>query len=185
MTVFFTSDEHYGHANIIRYCARPFADVSAMDEALIARHNAVVGPDDDVWHLGDFVFKGDVAATLARLNGRHRLVAGNHDRCHPCHTRAAREVRRYLAAGFLEVHERVTIELPGIGPVLLCHLPTRGDHADERYKQFRPEASDGWLLHGHIHELWKRKERMINVGVDVWDFAPVSAQRVAEEVGTV
>jgi calcineurin-like phosphoesterase family protein len=101
MTVFFTSDQHYGHTNIIRFCARPFADVSAMNEALIARHNAVVGPDDDVWHLGDFVFKGDVAATLVRLNGRHRLVAGNHDRCHPCHRKAAREARRYLAAGFV------------------------------------------------------------------------------------
>lgn len=80
MSLFFTSDEHYGHANVIGLCGRPFADVNEMNEVLVERHNAVVGPSDNVWHLGDFVFDDrQLAATLKRLNGRHRLVAGNHD----------------------------------------------------------------------------------------------------------
>ncbi|WP_258934193.1 hypothetical protein [Nesterenkonia pannonica] len=52
MTTFFTSDHHFGHANIIRYCDRPFADVAEMDEAMIDRWNETVSPDDEVWVLG-------------------------------------------------------------------------------------------------------------------------------------
>jgi calcineurin-like phosphoesterase family protein len=54
MTVWFTSDEHMGHANIIRHCRRPFADARDMTERLVERHNALVGPADEVWHVGDF-----------------------------------------------------------------------------------------------------------------------------------
>jgi len=63
----FTADEHYGHANIIRHCKRPFADFDEMDAALIARHNAVVGAKDTVIHIGDFTLRDKVfAATIIR-----------------------------------------------------------------------------------------------------------------------
>src|SRR5258708_12137402 len=82
MTVYFTSDTHFGHANIIRYCDRPFATVEEMDEAMIANWNAVVGRGDDVWHLGDFGWSRDatrIRSIFHQLNGRKRLVIGNHD----------------------------------------------------------------------------------------------------------
>lgn len=56
--VFFTSDTHFNHANIIRFCNRPFKDVSHMNEAIISNWNRVVGPEDIVFHLGDFCLGG-------------------------------------------------------------------------------------------------------------------------------
>jgi calcineurin-like phosphoesterase family protein len=53
-TFFFTADEHYGHANIIRYCNRPFTSVDQMDAEIIQRHNEIVGLKDVVIHAGDF-----------------------------------------------------------------------------------------------------------------------------------
>jgi calcineurin-like phosphoesterase family protein len=81
MTVWFTSDTHFGHANIVKYSNRPFASVLEMDEALIANWNARVRPNDEVWHLGDFTFKAEAEATLYlnRLNGLKHLIWGNHD----------------------------------------------------------------------------------------------------------
>ncbi len=57
MKCWFTADHHFGHANIIDFCQRPFADVDAMDEALVARWNEVVGDEDEVWYLGDFAYR--------------------------------------------------------------------------------------------------------------------------------
>jgi calcineurin-like phosphoesterase family protein len=51
---FFTADEHYGHANIIIYCNRPFTSVDEMDAEIIRRHNEMIGPKDVVIHAGDF-----------------------------------------------------------------------------------------------------------------------------------
>lgn len=65
---------------------------------------------------------------------------------------------------------------------MLCHFPTSGDHGDvERFPEFRPQT-DGWLLHGHVHEAWQRCGMALNVGVDVCGFAPVSAERVIERL---
>jgi calcineurin-like phosphoesterase family protein len=80
---FITSDEHYGHRNIIKFCKRPFADIYEMREALIAAHNAKVQPGDLTFHLGDIFWKHTSAQEaldiLSRLNGDHVLILGNHD----------------------------------------------------------------------------------------------------------
>lgn len=81
--MYFISDTHFHHANIIKLAGRPFASVQEMNEEMVSRWNAVVRPDDIVWHLGDFAYGtwkgGDTAAIFARLNGRKHLVKGNHD----------------------------------------------------------------------------------------------------------
>ena len=58
MTTFFTSDTHFGHENIIKYCGRPFKDVEKMNERLIKNWNEVVKDTDTIFHLGDFSFRG-------------------------------------------------------------------------------------------------------------------------------
>ena len=186
MTTWFTSDLHLGHANIIRYCDRPFGDVDEMDMALVERWNETVAPDDTVWVLGD-VALGRIIESLAlvvELNGTKLLLAGNHDRCWSGHARRAEGwTERYLDAGFVAVEQgslRLTV---GTDDVLACHFPYRGDsHDHDRYVDERPLDSGEWLLHGHVHERWRQRGRMINVGSDAWDYRPVAAQTLAEMI---
>ena len=166
----FTSDQHFGHANIIAYSGRPFSSSDEMNREIVRRHNAVVRPEDDVWHLGDFALnEALVPKILPILHGRHRLVVGNHDKCHPKHAKWRKATQRYLLYGFASVATEVRM-----GPWLLAHMPYVGDHTEkQRYAEWRPKDEGAWLLHGHVHEHWKQRGRMINVGVDQWDYAPV------------
>lgn len=180
MATFWTSDQHIGHRNIIGYCARPFADVDHMREVIIARYNEIVGHNDLVYHLGDIAMdERHVASFLARLNGRKILIAGNHDKCHPVHKNHERMRRRYLTYGFEDVQVQAEYEPLN---VLMCHLPYSGDSEDyrERFPAFRPQNNGCALLCGHIHEKWRERDRMLNVGVDVHNFRPVTEEYVRE-----
>ena len=79
--VFFTSDTHFNHANILKFCDRPFKNVEEMNETIIVNWNKVIGKDDTVFHLGDFCLGGSAEWTkiLDRLNGKIHLIVGNHD----------------------------------------------------------------------------------------------------------
>ena len=72
MTTWFTADTHFGHANVIRYCERPFASVQEMDDVLIENWNYIIKPKDTVYHLGDFTLAGKEKANdyFSRLNGK-------------------------------------------------------------------------------------------------------------------
>jgi calcineurin-like phosphoesterase family protein len=182
---FFTADLHFGHLNIIEYAHRPFRDVDHMNAELVRRWNAVVTPGDTVWVLGDFAM-GRIADTLpivASLNGCKILLAGNHDRCSPLNNAKWLEwTDRYLSEGFSRVIQG-DLELARLlnMPVTVSHFPYVGDHGDEdRYVAARPRDRGNWLLHGHVHNEWKVRGRMVNVGVDVWDYAPVSTETLNE-----
>ena len=79
--IFFTSDHHFGHKNIIKFCNRPFESIDEMNEELISRWNAKVGPNDEVYHLGDFALctTNEFTDIIGRLNGIIYLIGGNHD----------------------------------------------------------------------------------------------------------
>ena len=67
--------------------------------------------------------------------------------------------------------------------VLINHFPYVLDpQYDTKFMRHRPEDSGGWLLHGHIHEKWRQSDKQINVGVDAWDFGPVSDDTLAETI---
>lgn len=187
MTTWFTSDLHIGHRNIIDYCARPFASVAEMDDALVERWNDTVADDDDVWVLGDLAL-GPIAESLTvvgRLRGRIILLSGNHDRCWPGNgAKAEGWAERYLDAGVAEIRHGQSVARIGTTDVLLCHFPYEGDsHDHDRFVEARPEDRGGWLLHGHVHERWRQRGRMINVGVDVNGFAPVSEHEIERLIG--
>jgi calcineurin-like phosphoesterase family protein len=181
--MFFTSDMHFGHRNIIEYCQRPFDSVDEMNEALIENWNKVVGPNDTVWVLGD-VAMGKIAETLplvSRLNGRKALVYGNHDRMFDP-KKYGRWKKEYQDVGFLEICKEAYIHVPGLEQkVALNHFPYTGDsHDEDRYTDHRPTDNGMWLLHGHVHDAWKRNGRQINVGSDVWDYTPVHIDQIVE-----
>ena len=193
MAVWFTADLHFGHENVIRYCDRPFHDVDEMNEQPIERWNETVAPDDTVWVLGD-VAMGQIHDSLAlvtRLRGHKILVAGNHDRCWHGHGAKAHDwIQRYLRAGFerilhdvahLTLHDDGADDTGGRIPVLASHFPYHGDtQPTDRYLDHRPRDRGDWLLHGHVHEQWRQRGRQINVGVDAWDYRPVSEATLAE-----
>lgn len=151
--VYLTSDHHFGHRNIIDYESRPFRDADEMTETMIERWNGVVGPDDCVFHLGDFSFlnRERTAAIVARLNGYKHLIMGNHDR--------GRSRRWWLEAGFDEVSE---YPLVYGGFFLLSHEPMY-------MNKHMPYAN----IHGHIHGLKYEGNQHVNVSVEQWDYAPV------------
>jgi calcineurin-like phosphoesterase family protein len=155
---FFTSDHHFWHRKIHEYCGRPWSVVEEMNEVMVSRWNAVVKPEDTVYHLGDFCFgpTEKIAAMRARLNGKIILTRGNHDR-----SKAS-----MFRAGFDAVYKRLDIALDGYTLTALHDPDKVGD------------SSADYILCGHVHESWKSRGNIINVGVDKWDFTPVSWDRL-------
>lgn len=161
--LWFTADTHFGDAEAIGRFKRPFKDVAGMDEGLIAAWNAVVGAEDEVWHLGDFAVDAThdrVSSLLARLNGRKHLIAGNNDGPAIINAREWESVSPYRE-----------IELDGVR-LFLCHYPLRawGGRRDLAYN-----------IHGHMHGKLAPLPRQIDAGVDVCGFRPVHLNGVSAE----
>lgn len=172
MTIFFTADHHFGHANIIRHTGRPFASLHEMNAHLTERWNAVVGPRDTVYHLGDIVWGNPkrMVAILERLNGTIHLVSGNHD------TKAALKkpcVDRFASvAPLLEIKVQDP-EVKGGRLIVLCHYAMR---------VWNRRHHGSWHLYGHSHGKLPEEPGSLSfdVGVDCWDFTPIAYERVRE-----
>lgn len=150
MGIFFTSDTHFNQDRTLTLSKRPFKDVDEMNDVLVFNWNKEVGPDDDVYHLGDF---GDISFA-EKLNGNIHLIAGNY------------ELRDYTVDELTSVFHGV-VTLPQLtlqegGEILrLVHEPSNSD-----FKTF--------TLFGHIHKLQMVKRNGLNVGVDCHNFKPIS-----------
>lgn len=111
MTIWFTSDHHFGHANIIKYCNRPYNSVAHMNALMVSAWNSVVEPEDTVYYLGDFAMQPHmVTAILPTLNGTKVLIAGNHDKCHGG---ASNWIEFYMDAGFASVQKHLDMQIAG------------------------------------------------------------------------
>ena len=174
--IFFTSDSHFGHSNIIQFCNRPFANVEEMNEALIENWNSVVGPDDIVFHLGDFAWGGSQVwnSILDRLNGHIYLSVGNHDE---------KNMRPGYMSKFAHVSYQMHINIENTS-IYLNHYPflTYGGI-------YRSEPV--WQLFGHVHsrnglsgaDTWRLGcllPTQYDVGVDNNNYTPVSFDKVKE-----
>jgi calcineurin-like phosphoesterase family protein len=160
MTIYFTSDTHFGDARRIRVDKRPFKNIGEHDATLIARWNAVVGPADDVYHLGDFAVTMDAVAVeswLAALNGRKHLIVGNNDSPAVTASKAWASISHYAE---LMIDDRFLV---------LCHYPFRTWHRS---------AKGAIDIHGHSHGKLKELPRQYDVGVDVFDYRPVSLTEI-------
>jgi calcineurin-like phosphoesterase family protein len=200
MSIFYTSDLHFGHANILVYCEQRYeylglpsdADVTDMNEGLVACWNSQVTPDDVVYVLGDMCM-GKVNETIewvGRLNGTKHLVWGNHDRPHPGTTKnpdKRQEWENRYAEFFTTQTLRATWDFDDI-EVTVNHFPFHGiDHTEggARYNadiisQYEPtDEGDTLLLHGHVHDLYRYNGRMMNLGVDAWEGRFVTAEEIA------
>ena len=160
MKTFVTSDLHFFHENVIKFCNRPFGSVDHMNQELIKNWQMVVSPEDHVWMLGDFSF-GTYKQTrevLEQLPGIKHLIVGNHDR----KGRADKLFNRDWNQWFVDTHDYYRLKLPQ-GKFVLCHFPMAS--WERGYIQ----------LHGHLHSSkgYQNKFRQYDVGVDANDYTPL------------
>ena len=161
MKTFFIADTHFYHTNIIKYCNRPFSTTDEMNIALIRKWNAVVGKNDTVYHLGDFLIgnKQQTTDTVKLLNGNIFLIRGNHDN----HSN-----QWYRDCGFTEVYDKpIVVEQF----MILSHEPM----------PFAPSPTM-INLYGHVHdspmfETWGNQ--CACMCVERHDYAPVSLETIA------
>jgi calcineurin-like phosphoesterase family protein len=161
MSVYFTSDNHFGHSGARSLYRRPFASIDEMDQHMIARWNSVVSPGEVVWQLGDFAVRQSperVASLLKMLHGQKHLVAGNNDDLAVTDCGGWTGVQAYAEA------------IVNATMVILCHYP---------FRTWRNMGKGSINLHGHSHGRLKPMPRQFDVGVDVWDFLPVRLTEVA------
>lgn len=195
--IFFTSDHHFGHSNVIKFCKRPFLDVDDMNSQLIKNWNKTVKDIDIVYVLGDFSMylkKPELKGLLSQLKGVKILVAGNHDNY---------TENEYLNLGFSSVCRSMSMRIAG-EMVNLSHFPYKKSWLNIKWwtmlnklfpkRYFKPRVfkeqlkDDGrFLLHGHTHNAQKVIEgtRMIHIGVDAWDYKPVSISKIIEIIGKI
>jgi calcineurin-like phosphoesterase family protein len=165
--IYFTADQHFFHSNIVKYTHRDFQNFDEMNSVIIERYNNVVTDDDIVYHIGDISMLSNLNASslesiVSRLKGRKILVLGNHDTLRPF---------TYVRMGFESIHTSLVIEYKDVDSdgfpikkILLVHDPA----FVKNYKNF------DFALCGHVHISFKHLSNVINVGVDVWKFTPVS-----------
>lgn len=156
--IYFTADQHFDHENIIEFCNRPFNKLHIMNHSIIRNFNSIVNEKDITYHLGDFTLRGSenwsmIKGWLNKMSGTHVLILGNHDKLNPF---------LYVECGFVSVHTYLQVE-----EFHLIHDPAI-TVINENLK---------WLC-GHIHTLFKKTKNVLNVGVDVWSFFPVSIDEV-------
>lgn len=196
-----TSDLHFGHANIIEYCNRPYwtqttvkfalgdaevdvPDVDEMNRAMIENWNDRVDAGDEVWVVGDLAMgaRQHTVPLAKALKGKKYLVPGNHDTIHRMYPHWRQDLRIYEGVGFTILDPQVETVVDGTD-VLVCHFPYTGDsRRDGRFSGLRPDDNGGWLIHGHTHAVERLRGRQIHVGVDAHAFAPVSEDWVASVI---
>jgi len=165
--IFFTSDTHFGHANIIKYCSRPFSSVKEMDETIIANWNAIVAPGDLVYHLGDFALAsaGYTESILKRLNGQIHLCRGSHDK-----SALFPQCRKHFAS----VRTYQTVKRGG-HYIFLSHCI---------HKVWHKSHHGSWHLFGHSHggmdEYAASEGKLLDVGVDSHNFTPLTLEQIEE-----
>ena len=156
--IWVTGDQHYNHENMIRFCNRPFRNVNHMNESLIYNHNERIDINDTVYVIGDFRFSDarlPLPKLLKYLNGNLVFIKGNHDRNN----------------GLKNAAEFVVIHTFGYR-FLLMHKPEDAILTAEKLGDI------DIILHAHVHDTWKFKDNMVNVGVDVWNYYPVHIKQL-------
>lgn len=171
MSIYITSDTHFNHLNILKYCpgSRPFNNVHDMNEAIIEKWNALISPDDEIIHCGDF-FMGnlsDIDSILSRLNGKITLIRGNHD--------SKNRIEKYKEFG-IEVKDIHYLSYKGRF-FIFCHFPIANE---EFMRMVREDNSEVILCYGHLHDNAPKGliDGTFHVGLDTNDLCPVNINTI-------
>jgi len=190
-SVFFTSDTHYGHANVIEFDERPFRDLEHMHSVLINNYNATVPKDGVCYFLGDVGFK-NLQPIISQLNGTKIIIVGNHDP----------GINKLYEAGFSAVLNSASIWLNKT-EITLSHCPLKGIwredvtgmrgaakgdnwHGESKHAKYTLDDRGQLHLHGHIHSAKGKHSqgRQFDVGVKAHDYRPVSMSTIESWVSS-
>ena len=169
--IYYISDLHFGHRNVIGMDGRPFETIEEMDETLIRLWNERVTDEDDVYILGDFAYrKGNTACWyLRQLRGRKDLIIGNHDGL----TRQGEKAMEYFASV-----EKMARVVDNDRIVSLCHFPVA---------EWNGKRRGGYHVHGHLHnrrdevyEFMSRYDKALNAGCMLNGYRPVTLDELIE-----
>lgn len=170
--IYFTGDQHFGHANIIKHCDRPFPSVDEMDRHLLEQWNKRVKKNDTVYILGDLFFRNAVPCDeyLQKMNGKKHLIIGNHDKGWMKKV----DMSQYFAttAPMVEISD-------GARKLVLCHYPMM---------TWEGVAKGTYMIHAHIHNntnadyfpLLQKMHNILNAGVEINDYQPVTFDELVE-----
>ncbi len=167
--IYYISDIHFGHKNVIRFDNRPFSDVNEMDRAIIEYWNNRVRSEDTVYIVGDLCHRNAKPAEwyLERLNGHKYLIEGNHDDLTIKNDKALRLLEGVNQIMRIRDEDKV---------IQLCHYPLA-----EWYKYY----SGTWHIYGHIHNrknetyaIMRGKERALNAGCMINNYTPVTFEEL-------
>ena len=189
--VYFTSDWHIGHSNVLQFSQRPFKDLEHMHEVLANNYNSVVPPNGTGYFLGDMGFGNGAVLRdiITSLNGKKILILGNHDRGAVSMERLGFDIVLH-SASMLIANETVTMShcpLRGVTreDVIGMHGHQEGEnwHGEFRHQQFSVPDYGQFHVHGHIHSPNRGKSstilgRQYDVGVDGNNYRPVSISQL-------
>lgn len=149
--IYFTSDLHFLHKNIIKFNRPYYSDVASMNEAIVETINARVTPEDTLYILGDVALGSIVAATsyLERINCQIKIVPGNHD--------SSRGLRNYNYLPNVEVLPQLHEINIGDNSIVMCHFPM---------VVWNCSHHGSWHLFGHTHGSYAGLGKSLDVG---WD----------------
>ena len=161
---YFYADPHFGNEMILIYCNRPWRNATHMDSGLIKIYNSIITDSDTVYIIGDLTLKtarhrGYIQGIVEKLNGRKILILGNHDDLKPF---------VYEKLGFHSVHTQLDYR-SGDFEATLVHDPKRAKEDRSRL-----------YLCGHVHDDYLTTKNIINVGVDIHEYKPISLETVME-----
>jgi len=178
--LFFTSDFHLGHSNVIKFDKRPFQDVNEMSDTIIKNWNSVVDDDSIVYYLGDLFYKvkaSHISYLMHQLKGEIRVILGNHDRLS--------QLVKMERFSDIQTYQRISFKDDDFNKkqnIIASHYP---------HLIWDKHHHGSWHLHGHSHQNLTKteygkeiyyKRKVLDVGCNGWDYTPVSYQQIKEHM---
>lgn len=173
--IYFTSDTHFCHIKEFLFTPRGFTNVEDMNSAIIEKWNRTIGPNDEVYHLGDFVMN-DIDAgieLIKQLNGKIHLIRGNHD--------TDKKVERYLELPNVVSVQYADVLKYGKAVFWMGHYPT----ITANYDDDKPWAKHVVCLFGHTHQeqsFYNDNPYMYNVGMDAHNCTPITIDEIIADI---
>lgn len=169
--VWFGSDWHLGHTNILRFDKRPFDNIMEHDETIIRNYNELVGENDIFYFLGDFAltrnkFTAELYMSMLK-KGKKFFIRGNHDK--------SDTIKLYEKHGiYLGEQKKITVDTQEI---VLNHYAMR---------VWDKSHHGTWHLYGHSHQTLPELENSLSfdVGINGWNYKPISFNQIKEKMAT-